>query len=195
MPPKVSFTGEKVLDCAFTIVRKDGLRSLSARRIADELQCSTRPIYAAFASMAALNEAVIEKAREFALNYFMEGGKEADSPFLASGLKYFQFSREEPELFKMLYIEGKMGGDFDNPGRHFAPLLEQVKNDRFLAGISEGSLKRLGTNTWIYTHGLIALIHAFQPANAEQIVLSYLNQIGNMLLDWERDHQDKVDKG
>jgi AcrR family transcriptional regulator len=183
MPPKVSFSSEKILDSAFAIVRKDGLSALTARRIANELKCSTRPVYGSFRSMEALQDAVIEKAREFALVFFQEEEKEAESPFLTMGLQYYRFSQEEPELFKMLYMDGKMGGSFDNLGHHFAPLLERVKLDPRLAGLSETRLKELGTDSWIYTHGLVSLVHAFKPHNAEKIVKTRLSEIGRMFLE------------
>jgi AcrR family transcriptional regulator len=189
MPPRVSFGRERILDCAFAIVRAHGLDALSARRIANELQCSTRPVYGAFASMATLGDAVIHKAREFALEFFLDEEKETESPFLRLGLQYYRFSREEPELFKMLYMEGRMGGSFLDPGQHFAPLLERMKDDPRLAGLSQERLKRLGVNTWVYTHGLIALVHAFQPTDAEQIVRACLSDVGRILLEWEQGHQ------
>jgi AcrR family transcriptional regulator len=192
MPPKVSFSSEKILNCAFDIVRKNGLAALSTRRIAHELQCSTRPVYGSFKSMEALQDAVIEKAKEFALAFFQEQEKETESPFLTMGLQYYRFSQEEPELFKMLYMEGKMGGSFDNLGHHFAPLLERMKLDPRLAGLSETRLKELGTDSWIYAHGLVSLIHAFKPHNAEQIVKTRLSEIGRMFLELGPDSQQEA---
>jgi AcrR family transcriptional regulator len=183
MPPKVSFSSEKILDSAFAIVRKDGLGALTARRIANELKCSTRPVYGSFRSMEALQDAVIEKAREFALKFFQEEEKERESPFLTMGLQYYRFSEEEPELFKMLYMDGKMGGSFDRLGHHFAPLLERMKLDPRLAGLDETRLRELGTDSWIYAHGLVSLIHAFKPRNAEKIVKTRLSEIGRMFLE------------
>jgi AcrR family transcriptional regulator len=183
MPPKVSFSSEKILDCALAIVRKDGLDALSARRIANEMQCSTRPVYGSFRSMAALQDAVIHKAREFALEFFLKEETETESLFLGMGMQYYRFSHEEPKLFKMLYIEGKMGGSFDNMGQHFAPLLQRMKLDPRLSRLSEARLKKLGVDSWIYTHGLIALVHALQPPDAEQIVRTRLSEMGLMFLE------------
>jgi AcrR family transcriptional regulator len=192
MPPRVSFGNDRILDCAFAIVRKDGLGGLSARRIANELECSTRPVYGAFTSMAALQGAVVHKAKEFALQFFLKGEKETESLFLDMGLRYYRFSQEEPELFKMLYMEGRMGGSFENPGQHFAPLLARMKDDPRLAGLSQERLKRLGVNTWVYTHGLIALVHAFQPHDTEQIVRARLSEMGRILLEWEQGHRKET---
>jgi AcrR family transcriptional regulator len=186
MPPKVSFTREKVLQQAFEIVRKDGLDALSARRIAQHLHCSTRPVYIAFQSMKTLKEAVIQKAREYALSYFLQETENDDSPFLNLGLQYFRFSQVERELFKLLFLEGKIGITFEKMGEYFYPLLDRMKQDPRLQGLSEVSLKRIGMNSWIYTHGLIALIYAVPPQNAEELIRTYMSQIGNILIVWEK---------
>ena len=186
MPPKVSFTREKVLQQAFEIVRKDGLDTLSARKIAQHLHCSTRPVYNVFQSMKTLKEAVIQKAREYALSYFLQDTEDDDSPFLSLGLQYFRFSQVERELFKLLFLEGKIGITFEKMGQYFYPLLDRMKQDPRLQGLSEVSLKRIGMNSWIYTHGLIALIYAVPPQNAEELIRTYMSQIGNILIVWEK---------
>lgn len=188
MPPKVSFTREMVLDCAFAIVRREGLESLSARGIAEELGCSTRPVYCHFASMTVLEEAVMQKARQYALDYFVRRTGDSDSPFLNLGMRYFHFSQEEPELFKLLYLEGRMNDTPYALGSHFSPLLEEMRRDPRLAGLSKAELKRLGTDSWIYAHGLISLIYAARPENAEEFVRTHLCRIGPILLGWEREH-------
>ena len=70
MPPHIRFTQDVILDEAFEIVRQEGLYALSARRVAKELGCSTQPVYDAYTSMQELQDAVIEKAKKYALDYF-----------------------------------------------------------------------------------------------------------------------------
>jgi AcrR family transcriptional regulator len=193
LPPKVSFSREKILQQAFEIVRKDGL-TLSARKIAQHLHCSTRPVYTAFNSMKALQEAVIQKAREYALSYFFQDTEDTDSPFLSLGLRYFRFAQEERELFKLLFLEGKIGITFDKMGQYFYPLLDRMKQDPRLRGLSESSLKRMGMNSWIYTHGLIALIYAVPPQKAEELIRTYITQMGGILIAGEYNHNKETQK-
>lgn len=135
--------------------------------------------------MKALKEAVIQKAREYSLGYFLQDGEETNSPFLSLGLRYFRFSQAERELFKLLYLEGKSGISFERMGEYFSPLLERMKQDPRLQGLSEASLKRMGMNSWIYTHVLIALFYAVPPDNAEELIRTYISQMGNILIVWE----------
>jgi hypothetical protein len=67
MPTKIVFIPEIILAQAFEIVRQKGLDTLSARRIARELGCSTQPTYKSYRSMLELQKAVIEKPRHMRL--------------------------------------------------------------------------------------------------------------------------------
>jgi len=192
MPPKVNFTKERILQQSFEIVRKEGLGTLSARKIALNLHCSTRPIYTAFRSMKELQEAVIQEAREYAMTYLLQKHEDAYSPFLNLGLRYFRFGQEEKKLFELLYLEGKMGITFEKMGYPFIPLLDRMKQDPRLQGLSEASLKRIGVNMWIYTHGLVSLSYSAPPQNAEEFVCDYLQQMGKALIEWEHG-QNKED--
>jgi len=186
VPPQANFTKKRVLEQAFEIVRKEGAEALSARKIAQQLECSTRPVYSAFRSMQELQGAVIQKARVYAISYFLHPGHEGDSLFLQLGLRYLCFSQEEKALFDLLFIKGKMGNTFEKMGQPFEPLLSRMKLDPGLAELSEAGLKRLGVNMWIFTHGLIVLMYTDPPEDPEEYVLHYLSQMGKTLIEWEK---------
>jgi AcrR family transcriptional regulator len=187
MPPQIKFTPEIILAQAFEIVRKEGLDALSARRIAKELGCSTQPVYDAYVSMPELLNAVIEKAKEYALTYFSKESR-ANPPFLSFGLRYFQFAQEEKLLFKLLFLDGLIGISLEGMGQPFNSLLGGLKNDPSLQGLSEESLKRLGTNMWIYLHGLTTLVYKNPQKQAGKFIQEQLLQMGKTLIEWER-HQ------
>lgn len=196
MPPQVNFSKEQILNEAFEIVRKEGLSALSARRIAQNLKCSTHPIYRAFQSMKELETAVIEKAKEYAITYLLQGD-DTQEPFLNIGLQYFRFAQEEKELFKLLYLSGRIRVSFENRvrfenmGALFEFLLDRMKQDSHLQGLSDASLKRIGTNMWIYTHGLITLTYGASLENAEEFVRDCLFQMGRTVIEWEHYHQNR----
>lgn len=62
LAPKERFTEEILLDCAFEMVKKNGIDSVNARDLAKELGCSTKPIFRVFASMDDLKYAIYERA-------------------------------------------------------------------------------------------------------------------------------------
>ena len=59
MPPQKTFSREEVIEAAFALVRKHGVRALSARKVASRLHTSTSPIYGHFKSMKKLKQEII----------------------------------------------------------------------------------------------------------------------------------------
>jgi AcrR family transcriptional regulator len=187
MPSQIKFTRESILTQAFEIVRQEGLEALSARRIAKELGCSTQPVYNTFASMLELRDAVIEEAKKYSMTYFSQS-QELDQtpPFLSLGLRYFQFSQEERPLFELLFLDGLIGISPENIGQPFYSLLGNLKKDHGLQGFPQESLKRLGTNMWVYLHGLTVLFYKSPPDQIGGFIRGQLLEMGKTLIEWEQ---------
>jgi AcrR family transcriptional regulator len=183
MPPQINFSQDQILQTAFELVRKEGLSALSARKIAQELQCSTNPIYRAFQSMQELESAVIQKAKDYAIQYLLQGDM-TEEPFLNIGLQYFHFARNEPELFKLMFLEGRLQRTPEQMGFPFMSLMNRMQQDRHLQGLSEESLKRIGRDMWIFTHGLITLLYGMELDNAEEFVRKTLYNMGQTIIEW-----------
>lgn len=66
MPPKKKFSKEQIIDKAIEIAKSEGVESITARRISDELKCSVAPIYVNFKDIKELKKAVIRKIFEMA---------------------------------------------------------------------------------------------------------------------------------
>jgi AcrR family transcriptional regulator len=184
MPPPINFSQEIILNEAFEIVRKEGVAGLTARRIARNLNCSTQPVYSAYASMMELKRAVLIKAREYAVNYLLQC-LDDEGPFFAIGMQYFRFAQEEPELFKWLFLSPQSADDDQDI---FAPplLLERMKLDKHVNNLDETTLKRLFSNMWIYTHGLATLAQSSARSQPEAFARERLLQMGEILIVWEQ---------
>ena len=192
MPPQINFSQEQILQVAFELVRQEGLKALSARLIAQKLKCSTHPIYRAFQSMQELEKAVIEKVKGYAIEYLLQEN-EAEEPFLNIGLQYFHFAQTETEFFKLLFLEGRMKNSPEQTGLPFLPMLARMRQDPHLQGLSEASLKRIGRDMWIFTHGLITLLHGIELEHAEEFVRNSLVKMGQTLIEWEHFQRIKAD--
>jgi AcrR family transcriptional regulator len=191
MPPQVNFTQDMILDTAFEIVRKKGLEALSARTISQKLHCSTRPIYTAFQSMKALETLVIEKAREYAIQYMLQ--EEGSELFLAIGLQYFRFAQEEKELFKILYMSKKEGLASENfQDSIFGPLLERMKQDPHLQAFDDEQLQTILFKMQVFTHGLATLACTGALTSSEEFIRDCLYQMGQSVIAWEY-YKDKVE--
>ena len=104
MPPSVKFTKQEIVDAALRVTRAGGIGSLTARSLATELGASTRPMFTYFDSMDALKHEVHEAAKDLYRAYVKRGLAEP-IPFLGVGQSYIRFAKEEPELYKLLFLE------------------------------------------------------------------------------------------
>ena len=103
MPPKAKFTKDEIVNAALNVARSKGLQAVTTRQIASELQVSTRPIFTYFSSMEELRTAMIPAA-ENRFRPYMERARQDELPLRAFALQYLRFAKEEPELFRLLFL-------------------------------------------------------------------------------------------
>lgn len=103
MAPKNKFTREEMVEAALRVVRAKGIDGLTAKTLADELGTSTQPVFTAFGSMDAVKRDVYAAAVRVYDGYANAGLKEK-IPFFGVGMQYIRFAREEPELYRLLFL-------------------------------------------------------------------------------------------
>lgn len=158
MPPKFKFTKEAIVDCAFNIVRENGIEELTARALASSLGTSTKVIFGQFEGMGELTESVITKARELYYFYVLEGFKD-EIKFRGLGVQYVEFARCEPKLFKLLFMNK------DTKGTHYEKVRPTISEnfDEILASmetdfsVDRELAKKLFNHLFIYTHGIATM--------------------------------------
>jgi AcrR family transcriptional regulator len=193
MPPQLSFTNEEILNAAFEIVRKEGWGALSARRIAQELNCSTHPIYRAFQSMSELETALIEKAKAYVRSYLLTRDDETKEPFLNIGLRYLRFAKEEKELFKLLFMSGKVAVDLETSDYPAVVFLERMKQDPHLQRLDDKRLRQIFMEMWIFTHGLTTLVSVNSLKNPDKFMAEYLERMGETVIRWELEQASEIE--
>ncbi len=112
MPPKVKFQKEEIIQAALNVAREKGIEAVTAREVAAKLQVSPRPIFTYYDSMDQLRRDVFVLAKEQYRSY-IERGLAGPVPFLGVGQQYIRFAKEEPELYKLLFLtrlDGTVGG-------------------------------------------------------------------------------------
>ena len=119
MPPKNKFTRDEIIQAALGIVREDGLAGLTARSLAERLQSSSKVIFGQFENMEDLSHSVV-RAAEFVLVQYIRSALERAKPFRAVGMAYILFASQEPQLFKILYLN-----PHKNPIESFKDFLPQ----------------------------------------------------------------------
>lgn len=108
MPPKVKFTKDEIVHAALNVARVKGLAAVTTRDIAAELSVSTRPIFTYFKSMAEVREAILHAAEKIYQEYLSVGLREP-VPFYGFGMQHLRFAREEPQLYRMLFLDSSAG--------------------------------------------------------------------------------------
>ena len=103
MAPKNKFTKEEMVTAAMRVVREGGVGALTAKTLAAALGASTQPIFTAFGSMDGVRQAVYDAAVRVYDGY-TDAGLREKIPFFGVGMQYIRFAREEPELYRLLFL-------------------------------------------------------------------------------------------
>ena len=112
MPPKVKFTSNEIIEAAVKITRTKGIDAVTAREVGRVLGVSSRPLFTYFDTVEELKREVYLYAKNLYKEY-VENGLKAEIPFLGVGEQYLCFAKEEPNLYKYLFLtppDGVRGG-------------------------------------------------------------------------------------
>lgn len=115
MPAVKRITKEMIIKAAMKVFRTEGLQSVTSRRVAQEIGCSTQPIYVEYKNMdelkADLIKMVVNKQNEIYNNMISDSD---EFVYRSYGMSLLKFAQSEPYLFKQIYIiEGKIGRKID----------------------------------------------------------------------------------
>lgn len=155
MPPKVKFSREKIVAAATDVVRAAGMPALTARALSEKLNSSVAPVFSEFANMEEVRGAVVAEAKKIYEGYIAEGLTNP-LPFKGAGLKYIEFAKNEPNLFKVLFMSEYCGNidDFmlidDNNAKIVGALVDSWSLDMQTA-------RELHKNIMLFTHGIAVL--------------------------------------
>lgn len=156
MPPKFRFTRQQILDASLEVTRQKGASGLTARAVAARLGCSVRPIFSFFQNMQELQQAVLAAANGLYQSYLqqdMAAGRYP--PYKASGMAYIRFARQEPELFKLLFMRDRTGEPKDENSQELQPLLDLIRKN---TGMSQEDARLFHLEMWLYVHGIATMI-------------------------------------
>ena len=108
MAPKNKFTKAEMVEAALQVVRAKGLGGLTAKTMAEELGTSTQPVFTGFGSMDSVRREVYAAAVRVYDSY-TDAGLHQENPFFGVGMQYIRFAREEPELYRILFLTQTQG--------------------------------------------------------------------------------------
>lgn len=155
LAPKNKFTKNEMVAAAVNVVRRSGIESLTAKALAAELKISTQPVFTCFANMDSLKNEVYKAAEKIYEERVLRGLKEK-TPFLGFGKQYIGFAKEEPELYRLLFLTPgtvKSGAFF--MAEHSKELVKQSLIEIYR--LSETEAEVYFRYMWLAVHGIATL--------------------------------------
>ncbi len=155
MPPKFMFTKDEITNAALNVTRKRGQSGLTARALAEELECSVKPIFGLFRNMEEVRKEVIKSADKLYQSYLkedMERGKYP--PYKAAGMAYIRFAKEEKELFKLLFMRDRSFETKEDNMEDIMPILKIIEKN---IGLSKKRAYDFHIEMWIFVHGMATM--------------------------------------
>lgn len=157
MPPKVKFTKEEIVNAALDVARIKGVNAVTTRDIGAALGVSTRPIFTYFNSMDEVRAEMRRSAEALYRKYIAEG-LTAEVPFLGVGMKYIAFAREEPALYRLLFLSPDENGQ---SGAMAALKTAQTLTRESIQRVyhmDEATADHYFRDMWLVVHSLATLI-------------------------------------
>lgn len=126
MPPKAKFTRQEIIDAAVDIARRAPLEAITAQELASVLGTSTRPVFTYFRTLEEVRAAVVEEAGKIYGRY-VERGLSMSPPFKGYGMETIRFAREEPNLFRLLFLRRRDTAEFPPTENHSADIRRAIR--------------------------------------------------------------------
>lgn len=177
MPPTVRFTRDAVLHAACQLMRREGMEALNARAIAKELGGSTQPIFRLFTNMEDLHrELILYVARQFQAHAEADMAQ-SDSPYIQLCTTYLLYGRDEPELFKLLFMRDRVSEGQYSDQTNFDLVFNIIKKE---TPLDDETALRFFERTWLFIHVLaVCIATKYIPCQDERYLISMVKEAYN----------------
>lgn len=170
-PKKV--TREMIIEAGLRVLREDGFESINARSIANKAGFSTQPIYKEFANMEELKDILREEARKLHTQMIQDYIVNQNVfEYMAYGLGFVKFAREEKQFFRYLYLDGFM----DNRP------VEDVNWENIIEAMMKGfgwdrqTCEKFHMDMSLYTYGLAIMAYIGTTVMSDDEIRECLNR-------------------
>lgn len=155
MPARKKIQKEDIIQESVSIVAKEGINALNARKIAKKLGCSTQPLFYIYENMDDLKKDVMnEIVKIFDIEVLKSETGQLE--YKDIGINYIRFAKEEPELFKIMFNRKINEGAFDfiDLTGSAKTILETISKQ---TGMSNEDAKQFHLRMWLYVNGIASL--------------------------------------
>lgn len=156
MAPRNKFTRDEMIEAAVRVVREKGIDALTAKALAGELGVSTQPVFTCFHTIEEAKSEV-RAAAERVYDRYVQEGLRMKIPFLGVGIQYIHFAKEEPQLYRLLFLTANEGG-YSNVMDALRHSQELVRDSlRQIYHIDGHTADRYFRDMWLVVHSLATL--------------------------------------
>ena len=157
MAPRNKFSRDEMIERAVQVVRKQGIGALTAKSLANELGVSTQPVFTCFHTIEEVRREVVNAAKLLYDDYVKEGLCN-DIPFLGFGMHYIRFAKEEPELYRLLFLstdQSEGNSAFEEMNASLELVTDSMQETYH---IDAKTAERYFRDMWLVAHSLATLI-------------------------------------
>jgi len=160
MPPKQTFTKDKIVDAALTLMRREGFDKLTARGIAKELGSSTMPVYSTIESMEKLKELIFVRSTEIAAG-FREQYKSSDV-LVNYALGHIMLAKEESALFHLVWMDNSWDLSLINKNlsKNIAGIKQELMDEgKYVVSADDEQFLSFLRLAWLLVRGIAVEVH------------------------------------
>ena len=157
MAPRYKYTREEMVEAAVRVVREKGIDALTAKALASELGVSTQPVFTCFHTIEEAKREV-RTAAERVYDRYVEDGLRMKVPFLGVGMQYIHFAKEEPQLYRLLFLATSEDGSSSvmDALHHSQNLVRESLQETY--HIDAQTADRYYRDMWLVVHSLATLV-------------------------------------
>lgn len=177
MPPKARISKELIIHEAFQIARTEGVDRITARRISENLKCSTQPVLYYFATVEEIKATVYEQANDYHTHWLMNTEHDYGNSMLTIGMNYIRFAVEERNLFHLLFQSNEFSGVnlMDLVQSEALEPIMQVLHQK--AGVTPDEAKEIFTTLFVFVHGYASMFANNEMIYDEKFLITSLTKV------------------
>ena len=156
MPKQTQTSREDVINAGLKIIKEEGIEGVNARAIAKILNTSVHPIFHHFKNMEELKKNLFNEALEIYKGYIQQE-KDPNYTYRLMGLNYIKFAKEQPNVFKMLFMsETNMTvNNFMMSDKAYEYIEKIISSE---TKMDKEEILSFHKKMWFFTHGIATLV-------------------------------------
>lgn len=174
MPPKEKVSKAMIQEAAFAMTKEYGFEAVTARKLAEKLNCSTQPIFRAYENMDELRGDLFYMSAEYFAEYMLSKRSRTQPIYITMGMAYIELAQKERNLFALVASVDDFGGDPLGDaivGDASSGILEKLPDTE---GMTIEEKQRLFMLVSMFTHGIATAVVSNRVKLSDREIREYI---------------------